>query len=89
MFPLSLGLFGTVTLLFFVGLWNDYQYPLMFIPDSATPSVLLFDVMTNYSMERPPLKAVCALLVCLPILIVFLIFRDKVMCNLTEGGIKE
>lgn len=90
MLPLMMTLVGTVALLFFIQYWNDYQIPLLFLPDYRTASVGLFAVFgaTEGELSYPPIKIAAGVYIFLPIFIIFIIFRDKIMGNLTEGGIK-
>ncbi len=90
MLPLTMTLVGTVFLLYFITYWNDYQVPMLYIPKYRTASYGLFVVFTSTvdGMAYPPAKIAGGVFIFLPIFIVFLIFRNKIMGNLTEGGIK-
>ena len=91
MLPLMIKLVGTVFLLLFIAYWNDYQTPMFYLPDYRTASYGLFAIYssTEGDMAFPPIKIAGGIIVFLPIFILFLIFRNKIMGNLTEGGIKE
>ena len=41
MLPLVAGLFGTVMLVYFIEFWNDYSFPLLYMPSYQTTSVLM------------------------------------------------
>lgn len=90
MLPLSMTLIGTVFLLYFISYWNDYQVPMLYLPKYMTASYGLFVVFTttDNGMAYPPAKIAGGVFIFVPIFIVFLIFRNKIMGNLTEGGIK-
>lgn len=90
MFPLMIKLVATVFLLLFISYWNDYQTPMFYLPDYRTASYGLFVIYTSTedAMAFPPMKIAGGVIVFLPIFILFLIFRNKIMGNLTEGGIK-
>ena len=90
MLPLAMMLVGTVFLLQFITFWNDYQTPLLFLPTYRTAAVGLFVVygMTEGDMAYPTIKIAGSVFIFLPILVVFVFFRNKIMGNLTEGGIK-
>lgn len=90
MLPLTMTLVGTVFLLYFISYWNDYQVPMLYLPKYMTASYGLFVVFTSTvdGLAYPPAKIAGAVFIFVPIFIVFLIFRNKIMGNLTEGGIK-
>ncbi len=90
MLPLTMTLVGTVFLLYFISYWNDYQVPMLYIPKYRTAAYGLFVVFTTTvdGMAYPNVKIAGAVFIFLPIFIVFMIFKNKIMGNLTEGGIK-
>ena len=89
-FPMVSSLFWTVFLLLFIGYWNDYQTPLLFLPDKPTAALGLYYFLqsTDPAFANPPMKVAAGICVFIPIFIVFLIFRNRIMQDLNEGGIK-
>ena len=95
MLPLVKSLIGAVFLLLFIGFWNDFETPNIFL-EQPTRSVGLYGVINGYSTnaegERISMteqkQIVAGIIVFLPIFIIFIAFRNKIMGNLTEGGIK-
>lgn len=95
MLPLIGGMFGTVFLLLFIGYWNDFEVPYIFLKQ-PTLAIGLYAVLNDWSVNSEggkaylsiPQKIVAGIMVFLPIFVIFLIFRNKIMGNLTEGGIK-
>ena len=88
--PLVRTTFSTVLLIFFVDLWNDYQTPLLFIPSYPTLAMIVheFSTTTKTGFSSATVRmASCALMV-IPTLVIFVAFKDKLMGNLTMGGIK-
>lgn len=95
MLPLVMTLVGAIFLLFFIQYWNDYQYPMIFLPSMPTASYALYlfidpnggggDVLVA---KNAALRITAGFLVFLPIFVIFMIFRNKIMGNLQEGGIK-
>ena len=71
----------------FIEYWNDYYTPMVFLPESPTMSYGLFLFQTDNKASTPVQLASC-LMACLPILVVFVAFKDKIMSNVTMGGIK-
>ena len=91
MFPLVRTTFFTIFLLKFIEFWNDYQTPLLFIPDSPTIAIGLyyFDSSPDSRLSSVPLRLTGCMLVFIPIFLVFLAFHNKLMGNLSMGGLKE
>lgn len=77
----------------FIVFWNDYQIPMLYMPNKPTAAYGLY-----YFSEGPgknanqtsttPMKLAGAVVVTVPIIIVFSIFKDKLIGNLTMGGLK-
>ncbi len=96
-FPLSSKVFFTVFLLLFVSLWNDYSNVLLFYPNMPTLSVAMYELehsvkgVQSATIEDKgiPRKAACCMVVALPLLIIFVAFRNVIMGNVSIGGVKE
>ncbi len=94
--PMVLNLVGAVFILFFIEIWNEYQTPLVYLPSYPTISYGLWYVANNSgklvmpdgSMAGPPLIIAAGVFSFSIIFVVFMIFKDKLMGNLSEGGIK-
>ena len=91
MFPLATGMFLTLFLTEFVGMWNDYQTPLLIIPNHPTLSIGVFEFSrgTGNATSDLPHKVAGCMILFLPIFIVFLAFHNRLMNNVTMGGVKE
>lgn len=89
MLPLVKSTIFAVFILSFIANWNDYYTPMVFMPNKPTLSYGLFlfqsDTGTNTS---PPIQLAASILACLPVLVLFAAFKDKIMGNVTMGGIK-
>ena len=92
MIPLAIKLMGTVFLLRAVGYWNDYNSVLMYLPTRPTFAYAIYDtVFLNhqaYEMKTTTVRIAGSMLLVTPILIIFLIFKDRLMGNVSIGGIK-
>lgn len=88
--PLVRNTFLTVLLIKFIDYWNDFQTPLLYIPSYPTLAVGLYSLgnSTIPDMNWVPRKLAACLIVLIPIMTLFIIFRNKLMGNLTMGGIK-
>lgn len=89
MLPMVTPLLGTVFLLFFISYWNDYQVPYVYLPSMPTAALGLYATLNvNTVNTGTPFKISSGILVFIPIFIIFMIFRNKIMSNIDEGGIK-
>lgn len=91
MIPYANNTFITIFLLNFIGFWNDYQTPLIFMPNKPTVAYGLycFNRLTDGDLSTIPMKLTGSMIVLIPILILFLIFQKRLMDNdFSCGGIK-
>lgn len=88
--PMVRPLFFTVMLITFIGFWNDYQVPLIYLESYPTIAVGMYRMaMTNINqLMNVPARMAAACLMLIPVLIIFLAFHKKLLGNLTMGGIK-
>lgn len=91
MFPLAKNVFATVFLITFISLWNDYQAPALYIPSYPTLAYGVYYVCIRDNRGIftyiPGHMTVCTI-VAMPIIILFIAFKNKLIGNLTMGGIK-
>ncbi len=74
----------------FIQHWNDYTTPLLIMPSYPTISFGLYQFMNNNFnavSDSPHIMAAC-MIATLPIFLLFLIFKDKMMGNMSIGGLK-
>lgn len=94
MLPMVKNVIGTIALIRFVELWNNYQTPLIYLPEH--PMLMYGFMMLTLSPPKgvpdfyalPARFAVC-IVVALPIIILFTVFNKKFLGNLSMGGLKE
>ena len=90
-FPLVKNVFSTILLILFISFWNDYQSPMLFVPSYPTLAYGVYYVCIRDNRGiftySPGHMTVC-IIVALPIVILFMIFKEKLIGNLTMGGIK-
>ncbi len=91
MLPMVKDTFMTILLLGFIGYWNDYSIPLIYLPDMPPLALGLyrFNQSTDNAISDVPTKLAGCFLVLIPILLIFIIFQNKLMGNLSMGGLKE
>ena len=91
MMPMVKDTFMTVMLLSFIGYWNDYSVPLIYLPDNPPLALGLyrFNASTDNEISTVPMKMAGCFIVSVPILIIFVAFQNKLMGNISMGGLKE
>ncbi len=91
MMPLVSSLFGVTFIIFFIQYWNDYQIPMLFWSSSPVLAWGLFEFFQSYEniLSTTVVKIAGGVIVLIPLLVLFAIFRNKLMGNLTEGGLKS
>lgn len=89
--PLASGTFLTVALINFINYWNDYTTPLVYMPDYPTIAYGLYYFVQSPTPSRAhkSVKLAACMLVFIPNFAIFLIFRNKLIGNISMGGLKE
>ncbi len=90
MFPLVKGLIFTFFILGFIGCWNDYYTPMIYLQKNPTAAYGLYRFNNNQSQGTNFLtyKLAGFMILMIPTFIIFMIFKDKFMASVTEGGMK-
>ncbi len=91
-FPMVSKIFTTLCLIEFINLWNDYTYPLIYLTSYPTLAYGIFYLVFQNgenAIRTTPMRMAGSFILFTPILIVFLIFKDRLMQNLSMGGVKE
>ena len=88
--PLVKNIFFTVMLVNFIGFWNDYQVPLLYMPSYPTVACGMYNMANTRenNLSSVPMRMTGAMLMFIPIFTLFLIFQKRLLGNLTVGGIK-
>ena len=89
MLPLVKNTFTMIFLLLFIEYWNDYQTPLLYLP--THPTVMYATQQLPKRQEsgfEQPMRMACCIIVAIPIVFLFCIFSNKIMGDLTVGGVK-
>lgn len=91
MIPLAKVTILTVMCIKFIEFWNDYQVPLLYLPSHPTLSygVFYMSISSLQGLNTVPMRMVGCVIVVLPILILFCIGKDKLIGNISMGGVKE
>lgn len=88
--PLVKTTIGAIALLSFITYWNDYNTAMIYLPSKPTVAYGLYR-FTHSTVNKASFVTVAVaacMTVTIPIFVVFIIFRNRLMGNLTMGGIK-
>ncbi len=89
--PLSAPSLAVVALFGFIGGWTEFAYSWQFMskPEDFTMAMALAGMSGQYARTTPwPLFSAFAILVALPVAIVYLLLQRYIVSGLTSGGIK-
>ena len=89
--PLVVGTFVTVMLIKFIDFWNDYMTPMVYMPSFPTISLGLYNLVsgTKNGTASTQGELAASMIVFIPNFTIFIIFRDKLIGNISMGGLKE
>ena len=90
-FPLAAKMFSTIYLINAITLWNDYNTVLLYLPSHPTVTYGVFLASFGHDQDRYPYpyRIAATMLLAVPTMTVFFIFKDRIMGNLSMGGLKE
>ena len=91
MLPMASGVFGTIFLLNFIGFWNDYQTPMVYMPGYPTLAYGLYylcNVPRNDIDSSVPMQLAGCMLMAIPLLMLFMACHKKLLGNVSLGGLK-
>lgn len=89
-FPLTLNMYGILFLTAFIARWNDYMTMVIWLPSKPNLAYGMYRFSTNTATggSWPPVQIAGCMILMIPILIIFLIFKDKVIGRVTIGALK-
>ena len=91
-FPQAFNTFVTVFVLSFIAYWNEYQVPLVYLPEYPTVGYCIYNFVTISSdgniTSYIPVQMAGTIIMTLPILIVFIVFNKRLRVGVSMGGIK-
>ncbi len=98
-FPMALKTIGTVFLIQFIALWNDWQSEMVYLPTHPTLARAVYEMSLGKSdigtgldkgaLASVPVKMAASMMLAFPITVIFIVFRNKLMGNVSVGGLKE
>lgn len=88
--PLAAGTIGAIFVLNFIGLWNDFQIPMVYLPSHPVAAYGMYRFQNTAILEiaHTPTRLAGICLMAFPIIVFYAIFNKKLNVNLSVGGIK-
>ncbi len=89
--PLGVKMISSIALINFVTYWNDYQAPLIYTPTLPTIAYGVYHLVNepgNAALKNTPAACACCMILALPIVLMFVFLKDKLMGNISMGGVK-
>ncbi len=88
--PLVRTTITAVALITFITYWNDYTTPMIYLPSHPTIAYGLYYFNNTSTQEASfvTIRLAGCIVVSIPILIVFVVLRRRLMGNMTVGGLK-
>ncbi len=90
-FPLGAPGLATAAIFNFLGVWNEYNFALIFVtnPDFKTLPVGLYNLQVSqqYAANWPAMFAGIVIL-CLPTFLIFIILQERIVAGVTVGAVK-
>ena len=79
-----------IYILNFITAWNDFNTPLMYLPSRPTLAYGLwsFKGSSDPYVSQIPVQLAAVFLSMIPIIILFVFLKNKIMGNLVVGGVK-
>jgi len=89
--PLVKNIFMTIMLIKFVEFWNDYTVNITYMPSFPTLAYGLYDysISTKPQINNTPMRLAGCFILMIPVFTVFIFTHDRIMSNLSVGGVKE
>ncbi len=89
-FPIVANTFLTVLLINFIGYWNNYQVPMVYVPNHPTLAEYMFQITTfsKYPFSKAPVQLSASLILLVPAVVIFACMHKRLLGNISIGGIK-
>lgn len=90
MLPQALPAVVSMIIVTAIGYWNDYMTAYLYLPSYPNIAVGLFELQSQVRFVYGGQTAYYALLLIsiVPTLLVYIVFHNKIMTNVTAGGLK-
>ena len=79
----------TVTLLRFIFYWNDYEVPLLYLPNHPVLARGIYELSLSTELNAVPQRLAGCMALLVPIMILYFAFSKQLFGNISMGGLKE
>ncbi|NWQ39130.1 carbohydrate ABC transporter permease [Bacillus sp. EB106-08-02-XG196] len=90
-FPLIKPAVAAQLILWFMGIWNDYLGPILYLnsPEKQTLQLVIANFNASYAIQSDyPLIMAASVIALLPMLIVFIVFQKQIIESIAISGVK-
>ena len=89
-FPLSINMFMILFISACIVNWNDYMTMIIWLPSkpSLAYGMYRFQFLTGKDLTWPPVQVAACVILMLPVLTLFMIFKDAILGGVTIGTLK-
>ena len=87
-FPMVMATFFAAGIMIFIQYYNDYNSPLLFLNKYPTISYGLLVYSKSGNSANQTLRLTACIIAGMPMILLFVLFKNKIMGNLTAGGLK-
>jgi multiple sugar transport system permease protein len=87
-FPLSRTGIATVVILNFIEIWNEYLFALVLLNQENRTLQLVIPLLRAERVTDYSIIAAGLILAILPVLLIFILFQERIMSGLYAGGVK-
>ncbi|WP_433943197.1 carbohydrate ABC transporter permease [Paenibacillus sp. SN-8-1] len=90
-FPLIKPAVAAQLILWFMGIWNDYLAPIIYLnsPETQTLQLVIANYNATYAIQTDyPLIMAASIIALLPVLITFLVFQKQIIESVAISGVK-
>ena len=86
--PLLKPAIATIIILRTIYIYNDFYFPLLYLPDMQTVSTALYHFVDSPTGTQPTLLSAGVVIVLIPSIIGFLLLQKQIYAGVTNGAVK-
>ncbi len=86
--PMAVGMISAMMIINWIGVWNDYYTPYMYLPSIKMLSVGLQELSLTLSQFQRPTLFAAMVVGMAPVTILFLVFNKQIIKSVAIGGLK-
>lgn len=87
--PMVKNVFMTVMLLRFIFYWNDYEVPLLYLPNHPVLARGIYELSLSTELNAVPQRLAGCMVLLVPIMTLYFAFSKQLFGNISMGGLKE